>query len=725
MKEFNKQIQEQFSLMTKTNKLFKSSFTGKQVWNLYLESFEDDPKFRDPKSSQHNCNHCDNFIKRYGNIVAIDENLNLITLFDFEAKDEYIPVAKALSKEINKYVIKDVFFETYNELNSLPYESCNKTQSSFRLGIDKNIKRYTKAEAELYGVVKPNELRTFNHFHLNLPSKFVNKSGNSIESIIAKYKDKYSVFKRTMEEIPLDTLNLVNDLINQGSLLNGTAHLHFIDEIILYYSKIPKFDTTQKSSLVKTLDGSAFVKKTITSIESNWFWKITYNMSERTAKFKNTLIGTLCSELAEGMELNKACLNWNKRVDPANYHKATAPITQKQIAEAKLFVEDNNYTESFNRRFATIDDINISEILHSNVGNGEIKSVSIFDNVKSSGSGRHKRNEFENIEEVHIDKFMRDILPGCASIEVMLENRMDGNMCTLTTANIIDSKGIFKYSNNYSKTFNGNLAGKSQIKEAVKAKGGKIDGILRFSIMWAENDEDNSDLDAHCIEPDNNLISFSLKRSHRTKGQLDIDITNPKSQMPNGAVENIVHPNITNMIDGTYTYLVHQYSKRNSKGFKAEIEFNGEIYPYEYNQFVIGKIKVAEVTLKNGEFTIKHLLPETTSSKEIYGLETNNFHKVNLMCLSPNHWGTNRSGNKYYMFMLDKCKTSNSIRSFHNEDLIPELLKHRKVMEVLGASTMLEPVDIQLSGLGFNSTVRDELIVKVQGTHKRMLKIKF
>ena len=75
--------------------------------------------------------------------------------------------------------------------------------------------------------------------------------------------------------------------------------------------------------------------------------------------------------------------------------------------------------------------------------------------------------------------------------------------------------------------------------------------------------------------------------------------------------------------------------------------------------------------------------------------------------------------------MLDKCTCPTSIRSFHVENLIPELVQHRKVLEVLGNTTMIEPIDKQLSGLGFNATVREELIVKVQGTHKRILKIKF
>jgi hypothetical protein len=75
--------------------------------------------------------------------------------------------------------------------------------------------------------------------------------------------------------------------------------------------------------------------------------------------------------------------------------------------------------------------------------------------------------------------------------------------------------------------------------------------------------------------------------------------------------------------------------------------------------------------------------------------------------------------------MLEGCKSPVSIRGFHNENLIPELLAHRKVMEVLGSTNMIPVSDKQLSGLGFNATVRDEVLVKLSGNFKRMLKIKF
>lgn len=703
MKTLSKKIQAQFDKMCATGNLFKATISGREVWKLYLEGFGNDKTFRDPESGEHNCNHCNNFIKRYGNIIAIDKDGNVMTLFDVKTTKEYQKSIDSMAKAVKSSEIANVFFETYNELNSLPYEKTTKTLSVFRLGVEENHKVYTPDEAKAFGVVEAGKAYTFSHFYLDLPTAFVDKSGESIESIMSKHRDAKTVFQRAMEEIPLATLELVRDLINQGSLLNGEAHAFKIEQIIP-------------------------LKKAYNSVRVNekdaWCWLKSHNLP--FAKFKNELIGVLCSELAEGEELNKACQSWNKRVDPANYMKAVAPITNNQKKEAKKFVEENGYVESFDRRHATLSDIKVTEILHSNVGDGKIKEVSMFDDVPTKKS-QHKRNEFKGIEEVGIEKFMEDILPNCTSVEALIENRHEGNFVSMTTINQDDCKDIFKWDNPYSWTYKGNLAGKSQIKEAVKSQGGKVDGVLRFSIMWAEDTIDNSDLDAHCKEPRGNEIYYSNRINRSTGGNLDIDITNPQSHKRGGkdVVENITFPDLSRMDDGVYKLFVRQFSARNSQGFKAEIEFNGELFSYEYNTPVRGDIQVAEVTLKNGEFTIKHILESTSSNKEIYGVETNNFHKVNLMCLSPNHWGINKSGNKHYFFMIDDCKADVSLRSFHSENLKPDLAEHRKVLEVLGAVNMIEPADTQLSGLGFNSTVSDSLVLKLGGNFKRTVKINF
>lgn len=717
-KKFNKKIKKQFDKMSQTGKLFRANVSGDELWKTYLDSFINKTIFRDPTSSDHNCKLCNNFIRRYGNIVAINDEGELESLFtNLGDVGEFTNSAKALDELITNSKIKDVFFETYEELNDLPYEkNVKKSQNTFKLGVEKNHKQYTQAEAYVYPkTVKVGEIYEFNHFNIDLPEEFVDQSGKSIEKIMSEYRDKYHVFKRAMEEIPLDTLNLVKDLINQGSLLDGTAHLHAVEEMIKF-----------KQSSHEMVDTMGYNT-------DNYYWEVTYNMDEYIAKFKNNLIGVLCTELAEGMDLNKACENWNKRVDPINYHKATAPITQRQIKEAQKFVEENDYVKSFDRRLATIDDIKADEILHMNVGDGGIKSASIFDNVKPSGEGRHKRSKFDNVEEVSIDKFMKDILPNCTSVEALLENKMAGNLCVLTKAVDNDSKPIFKWSNNYSWTFNGNLAGKSQIKDAVKSRGGGVDGVVNIRLHFPDTERD---YDLHAIGPYGEHIYYNnVRRSHPSTGVLDLDAQGVDGHYsPDKRVENITYNDKSKMPDGTYTIKVNDYSKsRFPAGFYIEVEIEGDITTMRFDNYkekTINNQNVCEIILQNGNFELKPdanmtVVSSESVSKEMWGLDSNEFHKINLVCLSPNHWGDNKVGNLHYMFMLEGCKAEGNIRSFHNENLIPELLKHKKVMEVLGSTNMIEPKGKYLAGLGFNSTMKDGLIVRCKGTFNRMLKIKF
>ena len=46
-------------------------------------------------------------------------------------------------------------------------------------------------------------------------------------------------------------------------------------------------------------------------------------------------------------------------------------------------------------------------------------------------------------------------------------------------------------------------------------------------------------------------------------------------------------------------------------------------------------------------------------------------------------------------------------------------------MEVLGAKLKVKSTKNQLSGVGFNATVHDEVILRLSGSHKRVIKVKF
>ena len=126
--------------------------------------------------------------------------------------------------------------------------------------------------------------------------------------------------------------------------------------------------------------------------------------------------------------------------------------------------------------------------------------MSVFDEMVKEAPKKVKN--FKKIEEVDIETFIKDILPKSDSIELMLENRHVNNMMSLIAPQNPDSKNIFKWNNNFSWAYNGEVA--DSIKERVKRAGGNVDGVLRCSLSWFNTD----DLDIHVKEPSGKPYSF-------------------------------------------------------------------------------------------------------------------------------------------------------------------------------------------------------------------------
>jgi hypothetical protein len=304
-----------------------------------------------------------------------------------------------------------------------------------------------------------------------------------------------------------------------------------------------------------------------------------------------------------------------------------------------------------------------------------------------------------------------------------MENRHEVNLMSLISPVNQDSKPIFQWPNNFSWTYNGEVA--DSMKERVAKAGGSVTGVLRFSIQWNDGDNNQNDFDAHCDEPNGNRIFFSNKRSP-TGGNLDVDIINPGRGI---AVENITWPTKSRMLEGRYQFLVHNYSHKGGKtGFTAEIEYGGVIHSYVYNKGLREgeRINVAELNFskKDGIKFIKQL-PSTSASKEIWGVQTEQFSKISVIMNSPNHWDEKQTGNKHYFFIVEGCDNPNESRTMYNEFLSNELHDHRKVFEHLGAKLKAEYSDKQLSGLGFSTTKRNSIVCKVTGSFTRTLKINF
>lgn len=657
--------------------MFEVGVDKDEFWNLYLNSFPEgsNPIYRE--RTEHDCSCCRHFIKNVGNIVFIKNN-KMYTIWDIEINDiAYQTVANVLSAYLKERAVTDVFV--------------TKDKS---IGIESNHENYE------------GKIITYNHLKIDIPDRFILRSSRSVADVKGDYRDTKNVFKRSLTEITLDSVNTILELISSNTLYKGNEWRKALIEFAKYKREYDNLNNDYERDL--------------------YAWENSVKAGAVIGRIRNHSIGTLLVNVSEGMELDKAVTQYEKITAPSNYKRPKAIFTQKMLDEAKVTITEMGYMDSLQRRYATLDDITVNNILFSNKDSAKrISGAEDIFTEMSKQVTRLKPKKFDRIEEVPVEKFIKDILPTATDIEVYFENKHSENMVSLIAPVLKDSKPMFKWDNNYSWAYTGNMTD-SLMKERVKAAGGKVDGILRFSIQWNDIDtgSDNNDLDAHCITPNGHEIYYGDKHDSVTGGQLDVDVIHPDNEV---AVENITWDNPFRMKEGTYQFFVHQFTNRGGRnGFRAEIEFNGQIYSFDYrNELRQGeKVYVAEVTYRNGEFTIKELLPSSISSKEIWGINTNQFIPVSVICYSPNYWDEQKGiGNQHLFFMLKDCINPESPNGFFNEFLKEELMKHKRVFEALGAKMKVSETDDQLSGLGFCLTKRNSIVIKVKGNVERVIKV--
>lgn len=670
-------LAENFAKISANNHLFEVDIDKDYLWNLYLDSFPEgtNPIYRERR--WYDCSACRQFIKNLGCTVYIDSTMTPHSIFEFDTHSAtFQPVMDALAAYVTSRPIMDIY------LNESP-----------NVGINQNRE-----------LLEDGTVTTWEHFFVTLPSAYV-RPKHLIPTQKGRARDRRNVFKRSLDEISMEAIDTVLELIYSNTLYKGEEWKSAIEKLKAFkvaYSDIPD-------------DKKGY-----------YAWKTAMTIDDVIGKIRNHSIGVLLVDISEGMDLDAAVSRYEKIVAPTNYKRPKAVYTKKMLAAAKETLSNLGYLESLDRRFATLDDITVNNILFSNRDAAKRLGGDIFDEMMGEVSVDPKR--FSRVEEIAADKFVSDILPTAKELEVLLENRHAANMVSLIAPKNKNAKSMFKWNNAFSWAYSGNITD-SAMRERVKSAGGNVDGVLRFSIQWNDtNTYSPNDVDAHCIEPYGHEIAFWDKVSRRTGGNLDVDIRNPRYSEP--AVENIAWPDKSRMVPGKYVFYVHQYANRGGRdGFRAEIEFDGMIYQYNYNQNLRQNesAKVATVTLnRDGTFSIEHHMPSESTSRDIWNLKTNNFVPVSVVMYSPNYWDEQQGiGHRHYFFMLKDCVNPEQPNAFYNEFLKHELEEHKRVMEALGSKLAVVDADDQLSGLGFSATKRNDIIVKVQGATERVFKIKF
>lgn len=596
-----------------------------------------------------------------GNVVSIDGDF-LTSIWDIGYIDEpaYQVVADAMSRLAKSALIDNKFLHTQRNV-----------------GTDRNFEDFS------------DHVHTWDHFFVELPlsnTMSVVCAKDEIGPKLSTYRSTYNVFYRSLNEITLESMDTVLDLISRNAIYRGEEHGVVI---CLFHALKVGFDEAQNKEI--------------------YVWSKLDTERESVTRIRNTSIGTLLVDLSNGVELDAAVRSFESKVAPTNYKRSTALVTQSMINAARSKIEEMGLTSALERRHAVLHDININDIIFVNRESQNLLGKSVFDQIPTKP--RSIQN-LDKLESISIDRFISEIVPNVHSIDIMFDNQHVPNLVSLIAPVDPMSGNLLKWDNRFSWSYNGDVT--DSIKERVKAAGGNVTGDVCCRLSWFNYD----DLDLHMTEPNYEIYFRNAKLRSPNGGMLDVDM-NAGTGRTRNPVENIFYETKRNMRNGIYSLFVHQYQKRESAdvGFEAEIDLLGTVYNFSYNKPVTQyqRIDIVKFKYVSGKIEILESLPHAKSSKTIWNISTNQFHKVNILMLSPNHWNNRQVGNKHYFFMLENCRNDGTPRGFYNEFLKNELTTHRKVFEIVGSKMKVDQTNEQLSGLGFSSTLRNEIVVNVSG----------
>lgn len=629
------------------------------LFETYLAAFPagTNPIFRE--RTTHDCNCCKQFIRGLGGVVYF-EGGQIHTLWELDGLEApYDTVAHALHTAIINTPI-----ERFS-----PFLACEP-----RFGTEKNYDNHDPSIE-------------WHHFFGATPTAAVFRDKYRLTSRISDFQTSAYLLRRALSEFSLEHLDEVLDLISENALYRGAEFGKSVQDF--------------RRLAVDYQDATAAGAHTYFHLQ---------HADASAARFRNTVIGTLLVDRAEGKSLEDAVRLFEQKVAPQNYKRPKALVTSRMVEDAVKCLQELGLESAIHRRHARHEDLVASDLLFVDSSVSRLVKGTIQDLLKDS----LKPTRIKPTSRISIDSLL-GLAP--KEIRLVLENRHLGNFVSVTAPETPQAPPLFKWNNGFAWSYDGDVA--DSIKERVKAAGGKVDARLRVSLAWSNLD----DLDIHLYIRYGSSVPLAHGIRHiffgNRCGILDVDANANTAIATRTPVENLA---INDLVDGTYLVKVDQFRKRESTnvGFELQVEYESQITTYSFEQAVVGAIQCLSIEVAGGQVVkvtpLDSRLKSGSSPVEKWGIKTLQPVRVTTAFLSPNHWHESGGvGNKHFFFVLQDCLNPEPVRGIYNEFLGPQLEQHRKVFELIGSKVKCAPSDRQLSGVGFSSTRSDTVSALVDG----------
>lgn len=671
-KLFRDAVEKQFNEIVTADTVCRTATDPEVLWSIYQLAFPSGTNNVHIVRPVHDCNFCKQFVKQVGNIVAIKDG-ELISVWDIDVPYPYDVVAKQMSEYVKVSTV-ETFFRHFQSKVSKPFNLVEREQ------IEEG---------------KPN-IVTYEHLSCVVPEKFI-----LTPSDININNNRVNTLQRGLDLIEREHLEIVLELIEENQLERGSEYLDKVKGFMDLKESYDKLDPVHKP-----LFAWQHYKDTGSGLYSN-------------------VIGTLIKDITKGFDLTDAVNEYNKKTNPMNFRRSKTVVTERMVDKMLAALDEHGYRDSTYRRHATVEDVAITDVLFADRTVANVMKDPLKDMLKTDMRGK-KSIAFEDGKTVTLDEFITDILPGVETLSIQVEREHEGQFVNVTAPLHKDSKSMFKWKNPYAWVYNMGYA--DSIKQRVKTAGGKVDAFLGIRLGWSNTD----DLDLSVILSQYEAIYHGAMHNIRTDGHLDVDKNRVDTPLVRDPVENIIFNNQKRIEGVLLPVYVHNFESREmvDLGFTVEIECFGKVSRFEFETNPKHKdlIHICDLLVENGELHIldvDHRANKITKPSTVWGITTNEFHRVETVMLSPNFWGENKVGQKHCFFMLEGCNNPEPVRGFFTEYLDDRLHGERKSLEILGSRMLCEPTEKQLAGIGFSDSRNGEVVCKTTGAYTGMFKIKF
>lgn len=386
------------------------------------------------------CNVCRRFVNKYGRLVTIMENGELIPAIWPEYGPGIFDAAVAAVREhlTTKAKVISVFYTDRTDLGT------PQTGEWCHMSVNLNNRLLMKAHPGVYG--------------------------NCGEKISASQND-YATVWRAINDYSIDVVREAMKLINSGALFRSdkvrntcSAFLNLLNDI---NGEIPAVKTAKVWRYVASATDPGYLH------------------------IRSSVIGTLLDDIKDGVDMDTIIKKFNDKMDPMKYQRPQAAPSTGNIERAEQLFKELGFTsKSLERRYATLEDL---EPFWTPDDTTDVKEESeeVFGRLKSFAKDAPKTTKIDSIIDRGVmtwNKFYNEILPYTKSIKLNNASRIPSDyISTFLTAVYPDEKCIFKYGNHVSYYMYANNNDINNIIIFGDLNGKEITAICYDPIAWGNS----------------------------------------------------------------------------------------------------------------------------------------------------------------------------------------------------------------------------------------------